>query len=385
MAVNRKMLEIALCMTPTVGYIGDLLMGVQEYVRQHPNWITEISATHRINRGTLEGWKPDGILVDWGYNEPWEPLIKGFGGSVVQVGGQAIPGVPRVSSDNFAIGRIAAEYYLQRGFQHFAYCGYNLLDWSQEREEGFRATLAKAGHSCEIFPEGKIFVHAGTVTTHVHGWLSQLPRPVAIMACHDRIGTLLVKACEIAGIRVPEEVAVLGVDNNPFECMLPETPLSSIAGSARRIGYEAAAMLDGLIAGRPAPKETLFVPPAGVVTRQSTDVLALQDPDLIAAMHYIEKHAGQPIKVQDVAEGILVTRRMLERKFRAILKRSPREEILRAHVEMAKNLLVKTRDSIMQVGLKSGFPSSSKFASVFRREAGMTPTEFRDRYGMHVQ
>jgi LacI family transcriptional regulator len=379
------MIQVALCLTPTVGYFGDLLLGVQEFVRQHPNWITEISASYRATRGTLEGWKPDGILVDRRTDEPWEPLIRGFGGPVVQVGGQAMEGVPRVSSDNHAIGQIAAEYFLQRGFQNFAYCGYTQLDWSQEREQGYRAALTRAGFGCESFPEGKVFVHAGTITTHAAAWISKLPRPVAIFACHDRIGMLLVKSCEVMGLRVPEDVAVLGVDNNPFECMITEAPLSSIAGSARRIGYEAASLLDNLIHGQPAPSHTLVVPPAGVVTRQSTDILALEDPDLIAAMRYIEKHAGSSIRVQDVAEAVLVTRRMLERKFRAILKRSPREEILRCHVEHAKNLLVKTRDSIMQVGLKSGFPSSSKFASVFRREAGMTPTEFRDRYGMHVQ
>jgi LacI family transcriptional regulator len=183
-------------------------------------------------------------------------------------------------------------------------------------------------------------------------------------------------------VRVPDDVAILGVDNSVLECGFTTPPLSSIMGSARRVGYESAALLDRLIDGAPPPKEPLLVPPAGIARRQSTDVLALSDPDLVAALKFIHQHANEPIDVSDVTSAVLVSRRMLERKFTRILNRSPREEIRRAHIARAKSLLVNSNQQVLHVAMESGFPSASKLSAVFKRETGVSPTVYRRLYGM---
>jgi len=256
--------------------------------------------------------------------------------------------------------------------------------------------LAEAGFTCH--DSGPLpTIHASTVTGDLADWAARLPKPIGVFACHDRAAMLLGRACASAGIDVPEDMAILGVDNNPVECNLTNPPLSSVMGSARRIGYQGSILLDALMRGgavedaalqsdspqiaSPHPNSALRVAPAGVAVRGSTDIYATDDPDLLAALRFIKEHAGEPIEVRDVAKAAIVTRRMLERKFAHILGRSPRQQILLAHIERAKELLINTDLSMLDVALRSGFPSSSKFSTVFRRETSHAPMAFRRLYG----
>ena len=191
---------------------------------------------------------------------------------------------------------------------------------------------------------------------------------------------LLANACAFLRMHVPEEVAILGVDNDLLECGFSVPPISSIMGSARRVGYEAAALLDRLMNGEVVKQTRIQVPPAGVAVRQSTDVLTIADTDIVAALRYIRQHATDPIEVADVVDEILVSRRQLERKFQTLLNRTPHEEILRARIAHAKMLLLSTNKHVLNVSLESGFPSASKFSAVFRRETGVSPKIFRRLY-----
>lgn len=378
--VPRDITQIAVLIPPTIGYFADLLLGIQEYARAQTDWVLEVIPTYNFAKSTLLDWNPDGALFASSPDEDWASLIAAYKKPAIQVGGQRLANIPQVSTNHLAVGEIAAEHFLQRGFRNYAFCGYTGVEWSNEREAGFRRILERRNFSYIRFPDNEIAVHAKFVNSTLAIWLESLPKPIAIFACHDRVAMLLGKSCELAGIRVPAEISILGVDNNPFETSFPSPPLSSIMGSARRIGYEATATLHNLIKRQPAPAK-LLIPPAGVEVRRSTDTLSIDDSDLSAAVRYIHQNADRELRVEDVAEALVVTRRMLERKFRTVLGTTPRDEIVRAHVEKAKTLLVSTHLPALDIAAQSGFPSSSKFSSVFRRETGFSPIAFRKRYG----
>jgi LacI family transcriptional regulator len=375
------MREICLFFAPTSGYFEDVALGVQEYARGQGNWIIEICPNVGAAVSTTRKYKPEGILVASNGGD-YTALIRRLQLPTVEVGGEGRMGVPVVSTDNAAIGRMGADHLRDLGMTHFAFCGYRHQGWSTEREAGFRQALGSSDERYFQLLANDGEIYSGSVTTLLADWVRSLPKPIAILACHDRVAMLLASACQFLRIRVPDEVAILGVDNSMLECSFASPPLSSIMGSARRVGYESAALLNGLIDGKSRPKKPILVPPAGVARRQSTDVLAIADADLVAALKYIYQHAAEPIDVSDVTQAVLVSRRMLERKFTRILHRTPREEIRRAHIARAKSLLVDSKRQMVQVAIDSGFPSASKLSGVFRRETGMSPSVYRRLYGM---
>jgi LacI family transcriptional regulator len=371
--------QVALFLPPMLGYFADTVMGIQEYAQSAGDWAVEVCPTLEIANATCREWLPDGILVGFTDGD-WAGLLRRLKVPAVQVGGTAIAGLARVSTDNHAIGKVAANHFLERGLRRFAFCGYDSTDWSEEREAGYRQVLAQAGHACTVFRGGQGEIFSGAITGALAGWVRSLAKPVAIFTCHDRIAMLLANTCAYLRTHIPEEVAILGVDNDLLACGFAAPPISSVMGSARRVGYEAAVLLNDLMNGGKSPPASILVPPAGVAVRQSTDVLSIADADVVAALKFIREHATRPIEVSDVADEVAVSRRNLERKFQALLNRTPQEEILRARIAHAKMLLLSTNSSVLNVALQTGFPSASKFSGVFRRETSMSPRIFRRLY-----
>jgi LacI family transcriptional regulator len=208
-------------------------------------------------------------------------------------------------------------------------------------------------------------------------WVRSLPKPAAVFTCNDLWGLQLAETCRQLGYGVPEDVAILGVQDDDLLCELARPPLSSIAIPAERIGFEAAAMLDRLLARprlRPPP---LLFPPLGVVNRQSTDILAVSDPQVATAVRFIQERAHQPLLVEDVLQAVSISRRALERRFRQALHRTLGEEIRRAHLERARELLARTSLAMSAVAQRSGFTDGKHLATVFRQETGVTPTAYR--------
>jgi len=382
--MGRKLRQVALFFPPTLGYFADVVMGIQEYARSQGNWAVEVCETVSAARASTKHWRPDGILVNIGEGQ-WSRLIRTLNVPTVQIGGTPRSIMHRILSDDAAIGRLAATHLLDRGFRHFAFCGYDHLEWSTLRVDAYMTQLKHAGRSCETLYGGLGEIGVWSVATLLAPWITRLPKPVGIFACHDRVATLLIDACHYLGVKVPDEVAILGVDNNPQECAFASPPLSSIMGSARRIGYQASEQLHALMRGVKLKAKPMFVAPAGVAARASTDVFAADDPDVVAAVRFIQANAGVQLDVRDVAAATLTSRRMLERKFRAVLQRSPREQILKTHVEQAKSMLIDSGLTILEVALRCGFPSGSKFSYVFKRETGLSPSTFRNLYGRQPQ
>ena len=315
-----------------------------------------------------------------------EALIE-TGKPIVNVSG-VLPDLsfPRVGVDHVAVGRLAATHLLERGFRHFGFVGYPDHAFSVGRESGFRTTLEAAG--CRLIsyhqrdPEHRDPTGLWEWDDGLRRWLAGLPRPVGILASHDPQGVELSEACRQAGLRVPEEVALVGVDNDDLLCELARPALSSVALPAERIGFEAARLLDQLLT-RPRARsvgQPLLLAPLGVVTRRSSDVLAIDDPEVAAAVRFIREHAYEPIQVKDVLGEVPVSRRTLERRVRAALGYGIWEEIRRAHMERGRALLAETEMPMSEVAKHAGFSDARQLSVVFRQETGLTPTDYRRQF-----
>ncbi len=277
---------------------------------------------------------------------------------------------PSVVSDDVAVGRMAADYFLRRGYRQFCFHGPDNREFVKLRHEGFVARLAEADELSVASHDEKQLIRN----------LQALQRPIAVMGSNDRAALAVLDACRAANLRVPDDVAVLGVDNDDLVQSLAYPPLSTINTARERIGFEAASMLELLMGGKSPECTPLLMPPTGVITRQSSDLIAIADADVVDALRYIHAHAGRAISVEDVLREVPFSRRQLERRFRVALGRSILDEILRCRMERARQLLVETELALPQIAVASGFASASYFNVVFRKQSGMTPGQYRERY-----
>jgi LacI family transcriptional regulator len=282
-----------------------------------------------------------------------------------------------VMSDNLEIGQRAAEHLISRGFQHFAYFGSEEDLYSRQRHEGFVKAIAAIGKP--VLTRWMGSTQAGAAQEQTMQWLKSLPKPLGVMACNDVWAKALVELGLQHGTRVPEDVAIVGVDNDDLVCEMCDVPISSVAISAERIGFQAAALLADGMEGKPLPPGPIVVPPMGVVARQSSDVLAIADQEVARSVQFIREHAAEPMSVDDVVAELRISRRRLEQRFQAALGRTPASEIRRARIERARHLLEVTDVPLGQIALDCGFTDAPRLSKVFRREMGMTPSQYRMR------
>jgi LacI family transcriptional regulator len=283
---------------------------------------------------------------------------------------------PRVSTDELAVGRLAAEHLQSLGLSYFAFIGTRADYLSQLRERGFTQALSASGLRCHAFHDGAPRARGAPET--LEQWVRRLPKPVGVLACSDARALDLLAACRKLKAPVPASVAVLGVDNDEVFCELANPTLSSVALPAQRIGYEGARLLDSLMAGR-SPPPPVLLPPEGVVSRRSTDLPALLDPDVAAAVRFIRLHVADGLHVEDVLREVQVSRRSLEQRFLKALGRTPAAEIRRAQVDAARRMLADTDEPMARVAAAAGFSSAKQFGASFHHETGLTPRDYRRR------
>jgi LacI family transcriptional regulator len=284
-----------------------------------------------------------------------------------------------ISSDPIEVSRLAAEHLLERRFTNFAYVGSDDRGWSKRREKGYRAYLSQRGFEPFIYPipkrpQDREWEREQALMVR---WISKLPTPIGLFACDDDRGREVLEVCGLAGLNVPEDVAVVGVDNDEIFCELADPPLSSVALNAETAGYRAAALLDEMMHGRVRKRQQIIVEALGVVTRRSTDVVAVEDEDIAAALQFIRREQGRGISVDDVVEKVAVSRRNLEKRFRDTIGRSILDEIQLVRLVRAKRLLVETTYPISKVADLAGFGSAGYFIQFFHRHVGKTPRKYR--------
>jgi LacI family transcriptional regulator len=291
------------------------------------------------------------------------------------------PGVPKIRPDNITLGHLGAEHFIERGYQNFGYSGFANDGWSCERRDGYLEALRLAGKKCEMFDVN----YPGDLTpswdveqiTSLCDWLKRLPKPVAVMACNDMRAQQLITAAHSCNILVPEDVAILGVNNDPIRCELAHPALSSVAPNAFQSGYQAAEVLAGLIEGRPPANFDQRIEPLGVVARLSTDALAIHDRNVAAALNYIREHACAGIKVEEVSKHAFASRSQLEKKFRHFLGRSPQAEIRRVQVAKIRQLLTETDFPLKKIAELTGFEHVEYLCVLFKRLTGDSPGAYR--------
>jgi LacI family transcriptional regulator len=329
----------------------------------------------------LRSWRGDGVLARINDRRMAEAVLHAGVPAVDLRSALGDLGLPIIGIDNKVVVRMAVEYFLDRGFRHFAFCGTPPRQnrYQDERANRFGYLLAERGFACDFYlnPPGGGAVGWEEEQHHVADWLRQLPKPVALMACHDDRGHQVLDACQRAGILVPDEVAILGVDNDPFLCNLSIPPLSSIDVNPERIGYEAASVLDRMMDGRRPPRAPIYTAPRGIVTRQSTDVLAVSDPYVAHAARQIRDHACSLASIEELLHDIPISRTTLFRRFKQHLGRSPKEEMTRIRLARAKELLSETDLPIRVVSERVGYAEAKYFSQVFHEAEGVTPLRFR--------
>ncbi len=290
--------------------------------------------------------------------------------------------VSEIRSDSHEAGRMAAKHLLERGFRRFGYCGYAGRTWSERSREGFCKQLEQAGFSCNVYepPNRDRPLLWQQERSLVAKWLRSLPKPVGIMSCNDIRGRQVLEVSAMGEMSVPDEVAVVGVDDDQLLCELSNPPLSSVVLNTEQGGFQAAELLDSLMSQRKKGPQLINVAPLWVLARQSTDVLAVDDPEVATAVRYIRDHLQTPIGVQHVVEQVTLSRRALELRFEHVLGRSIRAEIQRARLTWAKQLLLETNLPVAKIADLAGFNGHSYLTEVFRRDIGETPAQYRVRH-----
>ncbi len=328
----------------------------------------------------LKTWRGDGVIARL-HNRTIAEAVRQTGLPLVDVlGTAACSHAPLVHVDNAAIGRMAAEHLLDRGFRRFGFCGFPGLNWAQQRRDSFVATLRKAGCPCKVYrmsPHTRSDSSWEARQEHLAGWMNRLPKPAGILACYDPVGQKVLDACRRVGVPVPEQVAVVGVDNDETVCDVCNPPLSSVIANHMRVGYEAAALLDRLMRGRKPPKKPIYIKPTGVATRLSSDVLAVGDPDVAAALAIIHQRACDGLSVCDVVQHVSVSRSTLKCLFRRMMGRSIHEEIIHTQLRRAQDLLAQGDLPLGSVAHQAGFRHQEYMGVVFRRRLGKTPGQYR--------
>ncbi len=384
--------QVALIYDATLPYDVKVIEGVAAYVHEVGNWNVYIEecALKDQRLPEMRTWRGDGVFANFddpkvaaAVAEAKIPVV-GFGGGY----GCYDPDseIPSFATDNRAIARLAAEHLLDRGFRQFAYCGYprtRINGWSEERADEFRRQVEQAGFDCRVYKgRHKTARRWAELQRTLREWLDSLPKPLGLMACNDKRARHVLEACYTLGVRVPEEVAVIGVDNDQMLCQLASPPLTSVRQGARRLGYEAAALLDQMMSGSKPAQQNYVIQPRGVISRRSTDILAVEDPDVAAAIRFVREQVGRGIKVADVVDAVGLSRSTLEARFAALMGRSVHTEIRRMQIQQAAELVSTTDLPLKQVARQTGFTSVQHMTTVFHRHIGQPPAAYRKRSGI---
>ena len=380
-----KSRQVAVILDATSPYQRKMIRGVAAYASQVGNWLLYVEEDPLDKLPDMKSWHGDGIITSFS-EERYAALVRGLDIPVVGVEGgyswyEQDSGIPYFATDDAAVARMAADHLLGQGYPRLAYCGLpksRHTGWSETRQRAFRERAREAGVPCEVYTgRHRATRQWAALQKDLGHWLRSLPKPVGIMAGNDARARHVLEACRSVGLRVPEDVAVVGVDNNELMCELTDPPLSSVEQGARELGYRAAELLDRMMAGKRPRQIANYVAPERVIVRRSTDALAIKDVDVAAALRFIRAHACERIRVADVLNEVSISRSTLETRFRSIIGKTIREEIHDTMLAQAQTLIAAKELPLKQVAREAGFSHVQHMTNLFRRRLGRTPGEFQ--------
>lgn len=378
--VTRREKTVTLLISPASEHQRRILRGINDYARQKTRWSLAYNPWRHYRAlpdlDTLS--KSVGVIATGPTPEIIEALVE-IGLPMVLVGSswdEKPAGVPNITNDDDAVAGLVVGSFLERGFERFLYVGEPERRFSERRGRAFRDALARVGKS---LVEVDVSVHSDQPRERLKAALTDMQPPFGLFVQNDQKAVLVLHICQQLGLAVPDDVAVISVDDEEFMCSIIDPPLSSVRLHAERLGWLSAQALEQLLAGQSVP-EVQEIAPLELVVRQSSDVLAVPDPMLASAMHFIRQHACDGIRVHDVLEHVTVSRRWLEMSFRKTFDRTPADEIRRHRIKRAKVLLALGADSMLDVAMRSGFETQASFTVAFKREVGTTPSAYRKRH-----
>jgi LacI family transcriptional regulator len=381
-----KRFQVALLIDTATTWGAGLIQGIADFAHRRGDWHLFLGPRGKYDRLLLpDHWDGNGVIA----RVTHEPLARQIVASNLpavnvswyRYGGNAIP---QCTCDEVSIGEMAADYFIERGFRQFAYCASSLRPDYVDRFGGaYAAALHRRTYPCHRFapridPDG--FLLSSSEFDRMVDWLRGLPKPIGLLAFDSVQARQVTDVCHLAGINVPREIAVLGGEHDLLSCTISQPELSSIDHAPHRVGWTAAELLSRLMAGEAAPAEPVLLPASRVITRQSTDTVAIDDDLLAAAVRFIKARSREPINVSDILRAVPISRRALEKGFRRCLGRSPAEKIRRVRLDQAVQLLCDTSWPMPRIAAASGFDRPELMARAFRRELRTTPSEFRRQY-----
>jgi LacI family transcriptional regulator len=383
----RGIPKVALLIETSREHGRGVLRGIVRYARLHGPWAFYITPGDREQAlPEMKQWGGTGIIARI-ENEKIAQSILATGLPIIAMDlseKQLAPDNPlsqvsELYTDSYHAAQFAAIHLLEKGFKKFAFVGVVDRIWSKRRRDSFVKHIRQAGYKTHVYehPRNKLDCEWGREQKILAEWLRYLPKPIGLMAANDDRGRAVLEACRAANVGVPDEVAVIGVDNDSLLCELANPPLSSVVLNAESGGFEAAALLDRMMQGQVKTPEKIVVEPLHVVARSSTDVVALEDLGVARAVRFINENTSRPIQVKDIVSAVGISRRTLEIRFRRAIGKSMNEKIQQAHLDRAKRLLMETDLPLPQVAEAAGYNSTSYLAVVFHEAFGMTPAKYR--------
>jgi LacI family transcriptional regulator len=388
--IMKKIPKIITLIESSRGYGRSLLRGISQYARLYGPWNFYAGQpfyyTDRYSESVIDiinKWGADGIIMRETKDIP-KIVEMNIPAIIITYTREKFPGLISLVGDSSNSGRMAAEHLLERGFKHFGYCGIANRYWSVERGLSFQKKVNDIGFEVNIYespsPESKFTW--GNDQKRLSEWLRKLPKPVGILACTDDRGQNVIEACRTCELKVPEEVAVIGVDNDSLLCELTNPPLSSVSLDAFGAGCRAAELLHKLIEKECVDTDQIICAEAiEVAARQSTDTFAIDDADMILALRFIQDNARKGIQVKDVVKATSIQKRTLQKKFRMFLQRSIGDKIDQVRIELICKFLLESSKSISQIADELDFVSEGHIARYFKRVKKMTPLQYRKKKG----
>lgn len=381
--------QVALIYDATRAYDIKVMSGVAAYLREGVPWnvYIEENALKDQRLPDLRSWQGDGVIANFDDPRIVKAVVESRLPAVAFGSGYGWHDpkyqIPYFFTNNRAIAELAADHMLGHGFRHFAYYGgaqTRITGWSDERERAFVGRIRQRGFACLVYRERQRMTgHSAGKERRLSEWLSALPKPVGLMAENDRGARLALEICRSAELRVPDDVAVVGVDNDELLCHLSTPLLSSVEQGSRQIGYEAAARLQSIMTGHKPRQMSMVIDPVGIVARASSDTLAIEDQAVAAAIHLIAERSTLGIRAQQVAGSVGVSRQGLEIRFKRVIGKSIKAAIRSSQLTRVTELVRDTGVSLKEVAAMTGFRSVQHMTTVFSRKHGVPPAEYRRR------
>jgi LacI family transcriptional regulator len=384
----KKIPKVILLTETTHAYGRGLLRGIAKYSKLHGPWSFYREAPFyghfkQLNYHLCELKKinADGIIIREPTSDQIDQILK-IGLPLIISPNQVNPKIPTILTNAEKIGQLAAEHLLERGFKNFAYCGFEEMQWAKNRYTFFAREIEQRNYHVNTFfaTVRKVVNPKEKDQAEFAHWLHSLPKPVGLLACNDDMGRIILEACNASAFSVPEQITVVGVDDDDLTCELTDPPLSSIALHSEKAGYDAAALLDRLMNGEKMNGQIILQDPSHVVTRQSSDIIAVNDQDVAHALVFIREHYKDPITVENVANEVNLSRRHLYKKFKETLGRSVHKEIKNMRIEHICKLLTESDLSIYQIAMSLESTGIEHLARYFQNEKGITPQEYRKKF-----